>query len=151
METPHFTHKRAPTSTPILQNLLLISTATKSPKAHVIKITPLSATIARLDQRMDKLKALQAFALVSTIAPAPTALYATDCSAWSQFYTSQNYLEPLSIDPLEVDDTLNASEFSRGLEISTELRGRELWIDVLSFPGDAPVVTGTAAIIKLGV
>ncbi|WP_139194602.1 hypothetical protein [Roseovarius tolerans] len=105
---------------------------------------------AKLGQHMNILNTVGSLALLSTVLLAPNALYATDCSAWSQFNSTQDYLESRSIDPLEVDDALNASQFSRGLEITTELRDRELWIDILSFPGDAPVVTGTAAIMKVG-
>lgn len=45
---------------------------------------------------------------------------------------------------------MNTSQFSSGLEITAELRARELWLDVTLFPGDAPVVTATAAIMKTG-
>lgn len=81
---------------------------------------------------------------------APAATFATDCTAWSRFAASEAYLKPLSLSPSEVAKALNASQYSSGLEVTTELRGRELWLDITLFPGDTPVVTGTAAIMKVG-
>lgn len=98
---------------------------------------------------MSKLKTIvPVFAFTALIAP--TAAFATDCTAWPRFAASEDYLKPLSLSPSEVAEALNASQYSSGLEVTTELRGRELWLDITLFPGDAPVVTGTAAIMKVG-
>ncbi|WP_288929228.1 hypothetical protein [uncultured Maritimibacter sp.] len=95
------------------------------------------------------MNALKAFSIISVLI-APTAAFATDCTAWRSFVASEDYLKPLSLSPSEVAVVLNASEYSSGLEVSTELRGQELWLDITLFPGDAPAVAGTAAIMKVG-
>lgn len=92
----------------------------------------------------------KALAVVISAIFSPTLVYATDCSAWSRFSSTEEYLSPLSLKPNDLAVALNTSEYSSGLEVSIMQRGTELWLDITRFPGDAPVVTGTAAIMKVG-
>mgnify|MGYP006281628591 CR=1 FL=1 len=75
---------------------------------------------------------------------------ATDCSAWPRFASSEPYLKPLSVPAAEIGAHLTASSWSDGVEFSSEMRGRDLWLDITHFPGQTSAAAAPAAIMRTG-
>lgn len=75
---------------------------------------------------------------------------AADCAAWPRFTSSEPYLEPLSVPAAEIGAHLTASSGSNGVRFSSEMRGRDLWLDIIHFPGQTTAATAPAAIMRTG-
>lgn len=76
--------------------------------------------------------------------------HATDCDNWPQFSSTEAYLEPLSVNAGDMGDHMNNWEWSDGVQFSTELRDEELWLDILSFPGEASAAVAGRTIMQIG-
>jgi hypothetical protein len=74
----------------------------------------------------------------------------SNCSAWSRFSSSEDYLEPLSVEPEKIGPHLTASEYSQGVVLTSELRDDELWVDVVSFPGSTSAAVAPSLIMRIG-
>ena len=73
-----------------------------------------------------------------------------DCSAWSRFSSTEEYLEPLSVEAGKIGSHLSASEFSQGVEMRSEIRGDELWLDVEKYPGTTSAAIAPSLIMRVG-
>ena len=100
--------------------------------------------------KVNPMKHCFALPIVLIFLSLPAVVEATDCREWSNFSTNEEYLEPISFTPAALVSELNKSSYSNGLQISISENGSELWMDITRFPGDAAVVTATAAIMKVG-
>ncbi len=74
----------------------------------------------------------------------------SDCSAWSKFSSKENYLEPLSVDAAQIGTHLNASKYSQGVILQSEIRGDELWVDVVKYPGTTSAAIAPSLIMRVG-
>ncbi|AXI54780.1 hypothetical protein C1J05_09970 [Sulfitobacter sp. JL08] len=77
-------------------------------------------------------------------------MHATDCEQWPQFSSTEDYLEPLSVKADEIGEHMNRWQWSDGVQFSTEMRGDELWLDILAFPGDSTAAAAGRAIMQTG-
>jgi hypothetical protein len=75
---------------------------------------------------------------------------ATDCSKWSRFSTNREYLEPLSVDSAEVGSFFSSYEHAGGVQLSSELRGDELWLDITEFPGNTTAAAAPRIVMQVG-
>lgn len=79
-----------------------------------------------------------------------TTASATDCSAWSRFSTNRAYLEPLSVDTSEVGSFFSSYKYAGGVQLSSEMRSDELWIDITEFPGDTTAAAASRIVMQIG-
>jgi hypothetical protein len=79
----------------------------------------------------------------------PSILFA-DCSAWPRFASTEEYLKPLSVEAVAIGPHLSASEYTQGVELHSEIRGDELWLDVVKYPGTTSAAIAPALIMRVG-
>lgn len=76
---------------------------------------------------------------------------ATACESQGGYVASIDAdLRPLSVPAAEIGAWLNASPYSSGIRFTSELHGRDLWLDVTAFPDEAPEVGSVRALMQLG-
>jgi hypothetical protein len=73
---------------------------------------------------------------------------ATDCSAWPIGASSEAYMAPLSVPADRIGARL--MEISGGVQVSSELKGDELWIDITEFPGDVTAAAAPRIVMQAG-
>lgn len=78
------------------------------------------------------------------------ASFATDCSRWPQFSSREPHLQPLSIPAAQIDVYLNGSPDMEGIEISANLIGRDLYVDVLHYPRTVTVAAALRVVFMIG-
>jgi hypothetical protein len=76
--------------------------------------------------------------------------WATDCSSWSDFTSTNPLLLPQSVEISRAQDYINGLETSEGVIFDIEQRENELWIDIVYVPNDATVISGLRAVMQLG-
>lgn len=89
-------------------------------------------------------RAIIAFTLLASPA------LATDCSAWSRFSSTEEYLEPLSIPAAQIGEFLTKSPHSQGIVFSSKRHGEEIWLDIVSYPGDTTAAGASRALMQTG-
>ena len=95
-------------------------------------------------------KTLKTFlSTVAVLMSAHTA-QATNCSEWSRFSSSEDYLKPLSVPADQIGPHLSASKWSEGIEFTSRRKGDEIWLDIASYPGTTTAAGGPRAIMMVG-
>lgn len=68
--------------------------------------------------------------------------FATDCSAWPQFKTTEPALAPLSVTMTDLQNVLNAGVAAEGMIFEFKSVGRDIWIDVTYAPAESATLAG---------
>ncbi len=79
-----------------------------------------------------------------------TSAGATGCEKWSRFASQDDYLEPHSVPAAKIGKHLSASEWSQGIEFKSTRHGKEVWLDITSYPGETTAAGGSRAIMMVG-
>jgi hypothetical protein len=85
--------------------------------------------------------ALPIFAVLFT-ASATSPVFATDCSEWPQFQTSEPDLAPKSLQLSDLQNVLNAGTSAEGMIFDFRPVDRDIWVDVTYVPGNATALAG---------
>lgn len=83
---------------------------------------------------------LSLLAMLVCAAAAPA--YATDCSAWPEFQTSEPNLAPQSLALSDLQKTLNAGDEAEGMIFEFQEVDGDIWMDVGYVPGEASALAG---------
>ncbi len=75
---------------------------------------------------------------------------ATSCLNWPRFFSTEDYLEPLSIDVSQVGSFFSTYVHSEGIQFASEMRGNELWVDITKYPGTTTAAGALRAIMQMG-
>lgn len=75
---------------------------------------------------------------------------AASCEQGAFASSTEEHLQPLSVPASEVGTWLTASPYSSGIHFTSELHGRDLWLDITDFPARAPEVASIRALMQLG-
>jgi len=75
---------------------------------------------------------------------------ATDCAAWPRFSSSEAYLTPLSVEVSKVGEFFSSYEYSQGIQFTSEMRGSELWLDIVEFPGTTTAAGAPRVVMQIG-
>ena len=89
------------------------------------------------------------FALIAFVF-ACSPVWATDCSQWKMFATTAKYLEPLSVPASKLQNHLNASSWSDGVIVDVAMNERELWMDIVYFPGETQAAAAVRIAFQVG-
>lgn len=73
---------------------------------------------------------------------------ATDCSAWPIGSSPEAYMAPLSVPADRIGARL--TEISDGVQVTSELKGDELWIDITEYPGDLTAAAAPRIVLQTG-
>lgn len=83
---------------------------------------------------------------LALIAASPAA----SCGQGAFAPSTEAHLEPMSVPASEIGAWLTASPYSSGIRFTSEMRGRDLWLDVTDFPERAPEIGSVRALMQLG-
>lgn len=83
---------------------------------------------------------LSFLALYALASPGPA--YATDCSAWPEFQTTEPDLAPQSIDLSTLQNVLNAGDEAEGMIFEFKKVDGDVWMDIGYVPGEASALAG---------
>lgn len=75
---------------------------------------------------------------------------AASCEQGAFAPSTEEHLQPLSVPASEIGAWLTASPYSSGIHFTSELHGRDLWLDITDFPERAPEVGSIRALMQLG-
>lgn len=89
-------------------------------------------------------------AILALFLSLPELAKATDCNNWVRFSTNAEYLKPISVPAKKIGAHLTESIWSEGIRFDSELKGRELWLDVTYFPGNTTAAGAARAIMQVG-
>lgn len=90
------------------------------------------------------------FAAACALCCLPSVSFATDCTAWARFSTSDPHQQPLSVSLDKLQNHLNASPLNKGIIYGVSQKGRTLELDVLHFPGTVEALAGLRTVFQIG-
>lgn len=88
------------------------------------------------------LRALLSFAVASVPALA--------CDGYATRVSSENHLQPKSVQVGRLADALNASPYSSGIQFASSIKRGDLLLDITSYPQQAPELGTIRALMQIG-
>lgn len=93
--------------------------------------------------KIDRIKSFVAAAVtIGILGTLCSPAFATDCSAWAQFKTTEPDLEPKSLNLADLQNVINAGNSAEGMIFEFKPKEKEVWMDVTYVPGDATAIAG---------
>ncbi|MCW3782974.1 hypothetical protein [Defluviimonas salinarum] len=97
-----------------------------------------------------RLSAILAAAAVMSVPLASSVLADADCSGVAGHVPADGDLTAFAVPAAGLDAFMNASPMANGMKFRSELRDRDLWLDVVEFPSDTSGLAGAVSLMAIG-